>query len=160
MTLPRDVAKRAYAIGQSGQCARCGENPCFTGLPTSRDYHNMRHEMEDIKEALRLERERTANLRRDKEKRQTVKPRLCQQQDPMGNGCIGSRWVGGNYGHPVCNNPDHHAETPTPPTYDDLVESLRSVVNAQIDIDLGRAPDCLARETALDRASELLARLR
>lgn len=38
------------------------------------------------------------------------KPGGCYQQDPMGNGCPDSWWVGGNYGHPVCKNPLHRFE--------------------------------------------------
>jgi hypothetical protein len=34
----------------------------------------------------------------------------CYKNDPMGNGCKDSWWVGGNYGHPVCKNPLHRFE--------------------------------------------------
>lgn len=34
----------------------------------------------------------------------TERARFCH----FGDGCSESRWVGGNYGSPVCHNPAHH----------------------------------------------------
>lgn len=33
-------------------CPHCDEDPCFTGLPTSSDYHAMRHDLDRLRTAL------------------------------------------------------------------------------------------------------------
>jgi hypothetical protein len=40
--------------------------------------------------------------------KRTSEPRVCHEQDEMGNGCSESTWHGGQWGVPKCHNPAHH----------------------------------------------------